>query len=57
MELALESYDVCTGLLQSKAKTPEGKHYTINLPNLHVDSAISIEEVSVLAHYKHSSAV
>ncbi|KAM7416326.1 hypothetical protein PAMA_018408 [Pampus argenteus] len=45
MELALESYDVCTGLLQSKPKAPEGKHYTINLPNLHVDSAISLEEV------------
>ncbi|KAM7391669.1 hypothetical protein PAMP_022338 [Pampus punctatissimus] len=45
MELALESYDVCTGLLQSKPKVPEGKHYTINLPNLRVDSAISLEEV------------
>lgn len=46
MELALESYDVCIGLLQSKPKTPEGKHYTINLPNLRVDAAISVEEVS-----------
>lgn len=46
MELALESYDVCTGLLQSKPKDPEGKYYTINLPNLRVDSAISVEEVS-----------
>ena len=46
MELALESYDVCTGLLQSRPKSPEGKHYTINLPNLRVDSAISLEEVS-----------
>ncbi|XP_044051593.1 calcineurin-binding protein cabin-1 isoform X4 [Siniperca chuatsi] len=45
MELALESYDVCVGLLQSKPKTPEGKHYTINLPNLRVDSAISVEEI------------
>ncbi|XP_051277894.1 calcineurin-binding protein cabin-1 isoform X5 [Dicentrarchus labrax] len=45
MELALESYDVCTGLLQSKPKTPEGKHYTINLPNLRVDAAISVEEI------------
>eukprot|EP00064_Thunnus_orientalis_P009324 superscaffoldBa00001176_g9347 len=45
MELALESYDVCTGLLQSRPKSPEGKHYTINLPNLRVDSAISLEEV------------
>lgn len=46
MELALESYDVCIGLLQSKPKTPDGKHYTINLPNLRVDAAISVEEVS-----------
>ncbi|XP_035513588.1 calcineurin-binding protein cabin-1 isoform X4 [Morone saxatilis] len=45
MELALESYDVCTSLLQSKPKTPEGKHYTINLPNLRVDAAISVEEI------------
>lgn len=45
MELALESYDVCIGLLQSKPKTPDGKHYTINLPNLRVDAAISVEEV------------
>lgn len=48
MELALESYDVCIGLLQSKPKTPEGKHYTINLPNLCVDAAISVEEVNAL---------
>lgn len=52
MELALESYDVCVGLLQSKPKTPEGKPYTINLPNLRVDAAISVEEVSVLADKK-----
>ncbi|XP_051923504.1 calcineurin-binding protein cabin-1 isoform X2 [Hippocampus zosterae] len=45
MELALESYDVCTGLLQSKSKPPEGRYYTIRLPNLRVDSAISIEEI------------
>lgn len=45
MELALESYDVCTGLLQSKPKNHEGKHYTISLPNLRVDAAISVEEV------------
>lgn len=51
MELALESYDVCIGLLQRKPKTPEGKHYTINLPNLRVDAAISVEEVSVLAYF------
>lgn len=52
--MALESYDVCVGLLQSKPKTPEGKHYTISLPNLCVDAAISVEEVSLLAHKKSS---
>ncbi|KAM9858179.1 calcineurin-binding protein cabin-1 [Aulostomus maculatus] len=45
MDLALESYDVCTGLLQSKPKTPEGKDYTISLSNLRVDAAISVEEI------------
>lgn len=45
MDLALESYDVCTGLLQSRPKNPDGKHYTISLPNLRVDAAISVEEV------------
>ncbi|KAM7018529.1 calcineurin-binding protein cabin-1 isoform 2-T3 [Tautogolabrus adspersus] len=45
IESAQESYDVCTGLLQSKPKTPEGKPYTINLPNLRVDAAISVEEI------------
>lgn len=50
MELALESYDVCTGLLQSKSKPPEGRYYTIRLPNLMVDSAISVEEVSALVY-------
>ncbi|KAI3372339.1 hypothetical protein L3Q82_022837, partial [Scortum barcoo] len=45
MELALESYDVCVALLQNKPKTPEGKHYTISLPNLRVDAAISVEEI------------
>ncbi|XP_074525679.1 calcineurin-binding protein cabin-1 isoform X2 [Halichoeres trimaculatus] len=45
MESAQESYDVCTGLLQSKPKTSEGKLYTINLPNLRVDATISVEEI------------
>uniref|UniRef100_A0A3Q3LVI3 Calcineurin-binding protein cabin-1 n=1 Tax=Labrus bergylta TaxID=56723 RepID=A0A3Q3LVI3_9LABR len=45
MESAQESYDVCTGLLQSKPKSPEGKPYTINLPNLRVDAAVSVEEI------------
>ncbi|XP_058491833.1 calcineurin-binding protein cabin-1 isoform X2 [Solea solea] len=46
MDLALESYDVCTGLLQSKPKSPEGKYYTINLPNLRTDAVISVEEIN-----------
>lgn len=50
MEPALESYDVCVGLLQSKAKSPEGKAYTISLPNLRADAAISVEEVHTLTH-------
>ncbi|XP_061907693.1 calcineurin-binding protein cabin-1 isoform X1 [Entelurus aequoreus] len=45
MDLALESYDVCTGLLQSKPKSLEGRPYTIKLPNLRVDAAISVEEI------------
>uniref|UniRef100_A0A8C7Z1G6 Calcineurin binding protein 1 n=1 Tax=Oryzias sinensis TaxID=183150 RepID=A0A8C7Z1G6_9TELE len=45
MDSALESYDVCTGLLQSKPKTPNEKHYTVSLPNLHADASISLEEV------------
>ncbi|XP_034025725.1 calcineurin-binding protein cabin-1 isoform X2 [Thalassophryne amazonica] len=45
MDLALESYDVCTGLLQRKPKTTEEKCYTINLPNLRVDAAISLDEI------------
>lgn len=43
--MALESYDVCVGLLHGKPKSPEGKTYTINLPNLRADAAISVEEV------------
>ncbi|XP_057687849.1 calcineurin-binding protein cabin-1 isoform X2 [Corythoichthys intestinalis] len=45
MELSQESYDVCTGLLQTKPKLPDGKYFTIKLPNLRVDAAISIEEI------------
>ncbi|CAL8347299.1 unnamed protein product [Lota lota] len=45
MEQGLESYDVCTGLLQGKAKSPDGTHYTINLPNLRSDAVISVEEI------------
>lgn len=50
MEVALESYDVCVGLLQGRPKSPEGKTYTINLPNLRADAAISVEEVHARAH-------
>lgn len=45
MDLALESYDVCTGLLQSKPKQ-EGKHHSVSLPNLRLDALISVEEVA-----------
>ncbi|XP_041642921.1 calcineurin-binding protein cabin-1 isoform X2 [Cheilinus undulatus] len=45
MESAQESYDFCVGLLQSKPKNPEGKLYTINLPNLRMDAVISVEEI------------
>ncbi|RVE68552.1 hypothetical protein OJAV_G00092750 [Oryzias javanicus] len=45
MDSALESYDVCTGLLQSKPKTPDEKNYTLSLPNLRADASISLEEV------------
>lgn len=55
MEVALESYDVCVGLLQGKPKSPEGKTYTISLPNLRADAAISVEEVHTLTH-KHTQA-
>lgn len=50
MELALESYDNCVGLLQAKPKSSEGKPYTISLPNLSADSAISVEEVHTQTH-------
>ncbi|XP_067083955.1 calcineurin-binding protein cabin-1 [Osmerus mordax] len=45
MELALENYDMCAGLLQSRPKPTEGKEYTIYLPNLKVDASISLEEI------------
>ena len=46
MDQALESYDVCTDMLQSHARTTVEDKYTIYLPNLRVDAAISVEEVS-----------
>lgn len=49
MEQALESYDICTSLFCSsmgiKVGSRNGDSFTIRLPNLHVDSAISLEEV------------
>uniref|UniRef100_A0A8C7D8W4 Calcineurin-binding protein cabin-1 n=1 Tax=Oncorhynchus kisutch TaxID=8019 RepID=A0A8C7D8W4_ONCKI len=45
MDQALESYDVCTDMLQSHARTTEEDKYTIYLPNLRVDAAISVEEI------------
>uniref|UniRef100_A0A8C8MHB9 Calcineurin-binding protein cabin-1 n=1 Tax=Oncorhynchus tshawytscha TaxID=74940 RepID=A0A8C8MHB9_ONCTS len=45
MDQALESYDVCTDMLQSHARTTEEDKYTIYLPNLRVDAAISVDEI------------
>uniref|UniRef100_A0A3P8WKI3 Calcineurin binding protein 1 n=1 Tax=Cynoglossus semilaevis TaxID=244447 RepID=A0A3P8WKI3_CYNSE len=39
------TYDVCTELLQTKPKSSEGTRYTIVLPNLRLDAAISVEEI------------
>lgn len=43
MEEALECYDMCVGLL--KCQSSEMEKITILLPNLSMDSAISLEEV------------
>ncbi|KAJ7309748.1 hypothetical protein JRQ81_007813 [Phrynocephalus forsythii] len=50
MEQALENYDVCTEMLQSAAAsqaTAGGReeNVVIRLPNLHVDSVVSLEEI------------
>ncbi|GCC34948.1 hypothetical protein chiPu_0013425 [Chiloscyllium punctatum] len=49
MEQALESYDICTSLFCSSLGIKVGSRnsdgFTIRLPNLHVDSAISLEEI------------
>ncbi|XP_035292107.1 calcineurin-binding protein cabin-1 isoform X1 [Anguilla anguilla] len=49
MEHALESYAVCTGMLQSQAGQQaggeEGEKYTVYLPNLRVDASISVDEI------------
>lgn len=52
MEQALENFDICTDLFQ----TPEAREYrlkekeesvVIRLPNLQLDSTISVKEASV----------
>nr|XP_056715006.1 calcineurin-binding protein cabin-1 [Euleptes europaea] len=49
MEQALENYDVCTEMLQSsaavQAKASSEQNIVIRLPNLHVDSVVSLEEI------------
>ncbi|XP_072538504.1 calcineurin-binding protein cabin-1 isoform X3 [Salminus brasiliensis] len=45
MEEALEGYDLCVGLLRSQSPNNDGEKLTIFLPNLCVDSAISVEEI------------
>lgn len=50
MEQALENYDVCTEMLQHfaavEAAPDSDKRVVIRLPNLHVDSVVSLEEVT-----------
>lgn len=52
MEQALENYDVCTEMLQNsavvQAKVGNEQSLVIRLPNLHVDSVVSLEEVNKL---------
>ncbi|KAK3540198.1 hypothetical protein QTP70_028388 [Hemibagrus guttatus] len=45
MEEALERYDVCVGLLKSQPHTSDADKISINMPNLCVDSSISVEEI------------
>uniref|UniRef100_A0A8C0GBD3 Calcineurin binding protein 1 n=1 Tax=Chelonoidis abingdonii TaxID=106734 RepID=A0A8C0GBD3_CHEAB len=49
MEQALENYDICTEMLQSstavQAKAGSERSIVIRLPNLHVDSVVSLEEI------------
>lgn len=51
MEQALENYDICTEMLQSattmQAKAGNDCSIVIRLPNLHVDSLVSLEEVRI----------
>ncbi|XP_063272537.1 calcineurin-binding protein cabin-1 isoform X5 [Prinia subflava] len=49
MEQALENYDICTEMLQNssstQAKAGNECSTVIRLPNLHVDSVVSLEEI------------
>ncbi|XP_043924776.1 calcineurin-binding protein cabin-1 isoform X3 [Protopterus annectens] len=49
MEQALENYDICTEMLRSyttsSMNTTSESEITIRMPNLHVDSTISLEEI------------
>ncbi|XP_060787330.1 calcineurin-binding protein cabin-1 isoform X2 [Neoarius graeffei] len=45
MEEALERYDVCIGLLKSQPHISDGDRLSIHMPNLCVDSVISLEEI------------
>ncbi|XP_064582608.1 calcineurin-binding protein cabin-1 isoform X3 [Zonotrichia leucophrys gambelii] len=49
MEQALENYDICTEMLQScsssQAEAAPESSALIRLPNLHVDSVVSLEEI------------
>ncbi|XP_054144915.1 calcineurin-binding protein cabin-1 isoform X3 [Melozone crissalis] len=49
MEQALENYDICTEMLQSssssQAEAGSESSTVIRLPNLHVDSVVSLEEI------------
>uniref|UniRef100_A0A4X2LET1 Calcineurin-binding protein cabin-1 n=1 Tax=Vombatus ursinus TaxID=29139 RepID=A0A4X2LET1_VOMUR len=50
MEQALENYDMCTELLQSAAAAQAGSGHEsrsllVRLPNLHLDSVVSLEEI------------
>lgn len=51
MEQALENYDICTEMLQSSTtmqrKAGDDSNIIIRLPNLHVDSVVSLEEVRI----------
>ncbi|XP_072455696.1 calcineurin-binding protein cabin-1 [Notamacropus eugenii] len=50
MDQALENYDICTELLQSAtavqaSSSHEPRNLLIRLPNLHLDSVVSLEEI------------